>query len=507
MLESSARRLMGFSLAVLLGSAASAQEPPPEPWLPEALSAWMPGLEMIWTGRSDAGFEWILDRHRQRPEDPCGYYFAAQGYLNYELGSPDEEERDSLGREMLDRGLDLDDGDVASRFCKGAMHGVRAEQRVSKGSYLGAAFDGKKMRRVMLDLLEEQPALVDCQFYLGVYDYYAAVLPKYIKFFRTLLFLPSGDRERGIAELDEATRRGILERYNAHWVLSSVYDQEQQPDETRTLLRRFHETYPDDVGATTALAWNLALVEPREPEAGVAVLQESIRRLEAGERSQSAAQRVDLRFALGQIHARSFDYEQAVPELSEALALGRDDERQALRAGELLISTLNQSGRHAEAVEIFHDLERSYPEAGRMESLRREAFEYDEASSRLASLIAPVRRLAWEGKIEEADARYRELLREHDGAAQIHLFMGEMYFGEEQWPRSEARFNKVAELAPATPTFAVSFTQIRLGQICDLTDRRSDAKKHYRMARDTAGPYESYARAAKHFLKNRYTRD
>ena len=84
--------------------------------------------------------------------------------------------------------------------------------------------------------------------------------------------------------------------------------------------------------------------------------------------------------------------------------------------------------------------------------------------------------------------------------------MAEMYFGEEQWSRSEARFRKVAELAPEKPTFAVSFTQIRLGQICDLTDRRSDAKKHYRKARDTAGPYKRYARAAEHFLKNRYSR-
>jgi tetratricopeptide (TPR) repeat protein len=497
-------RLIGFSFVVAVRFAASAQEQPVEAWVPEALSAWRPGLEMIYAGREDAGFEWILERHRQRPEDPCGYYFAAQGYLNYDLGSPDWEERNTLGRELLDQGLELDDSDAASRFCKGAMYGVRAERRVAEGGYLGAAFDGKKMRRVMLDLLEEQPAFVDCQFYLGVYDYYAAVLPKYIKFFRTLLFLPSGDRDRGIAELDEATRRGVLEKYNAHWVLSGVYDEQEQPDKKRELLQRFHEAYPDDVDTARSLAENLALVEPQELERGVEVLQEFIQRLE-GTGSQGNPQRVDLLYALGRVFARSYDYERARPELREALTLGRDDEQRALRVGELLISTLNVSGRHAEAVEIFHDLEQRYPEAGRLESLKREAFEYDEASSRLALLIVPAQRLVWEGKIEDAEAKYKELLREHDGAAQIHLFMAEMYFDEKQWPRSEARFNKVAELAPETPTFMVSFTQIRLGQICDLTDRRKDAKKHYRVARDTAGLYKNYARAAEYFLKNRYT--
>jgi len=331
MRTSRTRRLIVLSFVVVVGSAASAQERPVEAWVPEALSAWLPGLEMIHSGQEDAGFEWILDRHGQRPEDPCGYYLAAQGYLNYDLGSRDEEERDSLGRQLLDQGLDLDDGDVASRFCKGAMYGVRAERRVTQGSYLGAAFDGKKMRRVMLDLLEEQPAFVDCKFYLGVYDYYAAILPKYIKFFRTLLFLPSGDRDRGIAELDEATRRGVLEKFNAHWVLSGVYDEQGQPDKKRELLRRFHEAYPDDVSAARSLAYNLALTEPREPGPGVEILQEFIQRLEGTEGPQADRKRVDLLYALGRIYTRSYDYEQARPELREALALGRDDERQALR--------------------------------------------------------------------------------------------------------------------------------------------------------------------------------
>ena len=137
--------------------------------------------------------------------------------------------------------------------------------------------------------------------------------------------------------------------------------------------------------------------------------------------------------------------------------------------------------------------------------MNREAFKYNEASSRLALALVPAKRLVWEGKIAEAEARYKELLREHDGDAQIHLFMAEMYFQEEQWSRSEARFNKVAQLAPETPTFAILFTKIRLGQIYDLTDRRGAAKKHYRSVRDTAGPYKSYVRAAEYYLKNRYS--
>ena len=264
------RRRPGLSLALIMGSVAVAHAGPP--WTPDALREWQPGVEMIHAGRQEEGFEWILERQRQRPEDPCGYYLAAQGYLGDDLGSPDEEERVSLGKQLLEQGLGLDNGppgDVARRFCKGAMYGVRAAQRVENGGYLGAAFDGKKMRRTMLDLLKEHPDFVDCKFWLGTYNYYAAVLPKYIKFFRTLLFLPSGDRDRGIAQLEEATRRGVFEKYNAHWVLSGVYDEQEQPGKKLELLERFNVAYPADVGAARELAQNLALAEPRELEKGV----------------------------------------------------------------------------------------------------------------------------------------------------------------------------------------------------------------------------------------------
>lgn len=502
---SSARRWIVLSLTLIVASATSAQDRPADAWLPEPLSAWLRGLEMIQSGREDAGFEWILKRHRQRPEDPCGYYLAAQGYLNFDLGAPDEEQRNALGRPLLDEGLELDVEDAASRFCRGALYGVRAEQRVVEGGYLGAALDGRKMRRLMLELLEEQPDFVDCKFFLGVYDYYAAVLPKYIKFFRAFLFLPSGDRERGIAELDETTRRGIMERYTAYWVLSGVYDEEGLPDEKRELFRRFHAAYPDDPGAAIARADNLVLAELRQPEAGFEVLAESLKRLEGGEGSEVDAQRVELLYAQGRLHARGYGFERARLALREALALGRDDEQDATRVGVLLIGTLNQSGRHGEAVEVFRDLERSYPEAKRLERLRREAFEYDEASSRLAQLMVPAKQLAWMREFAEAEAEYTKLLREHAAAAQIHLFLAELHFDQELWALAEARFHKVAELAPEKPTFAVPFVQLRLGQICDLTDRRTEAKKHYRLARDSAGDYEGYVRAAEYYLDKQYT--
>jgi hypothetical protein len=86
----------------------------------------------------------------------------------------------------------------------------------------------------------------------------------------------------------------------------------------------------------------------------------------------------------------------------------------------------------------------------------------------------------------------------------VHLWLAELLFGERRWAQAEARYREIAELAPEMPKFIAPFTALRLGQICDLTDRRGEAKRHYTRARDLAGDYDRYVSAAEFLLKNRY---
>jgi tetratricopeptide (TPR) repeat protein len=494
-----------LGIAMVLGP--SAQDLRAESWMPQTLAEWKTGLDMVHQGRHEEGLGWVLARQGERSDDICGDYFAALLYLEYELGGSDEVQSKELGMQHLERGLNRKYADdVGSRFCRGALRGLRSSQRVQDGSYVGAAFDGKKMRRIMLDLMDEYPSCVDCKFWLGVYDYYAAVLPRYIKFFRTFLFLPKGDAVRGIAELEEASRRGTFDRYNAHWVLSGIYQEEENPDARRDVLQRLTAAYPDDVDAASALARNYSQVEPRDPDGGTAIMERLIARLEGIEDDYARRRLVDARYDLGRLYSRSYRTEDAVPEFREALLLASGDQRQELRVGEGLIRTLNVTGRHAEAVNLFGELERRYPEAD-LRTLRREAGAFDAETSREMRELLPARRLAWNDEIDEAEALYKRLLAEHGGSPQIHFWLAELYFGKQRWTESEARFKRVAEQAPDMPTYAVPFTQLRLGQIADTTDRRGEAKDYYRRARDDAGDYDRFRSAAEHFLKNRYSGD
>ena len=63
----------------------------------------------------------------------------------------------------------------------------------------------------------------DAAFGIGVYRYYAAIAPSYLRMLRWLLLLPGGDREEGLAQMERASRQGQLVRAEAEYQLHLVY--------------------------------------------------------------------------------------------------------------------------------------------------------------------------------------------------------------------------------------------------------------------------------------------
>ena len=66
--------------------------------------------------------------------------------------------------------------------------------RVLRGERLAAARDGNKIRTALERALALDPTLDDAYFGIGLYHYYADVVPAAAKILRWLLFLPGGDR-------------------------------------------------------------------------------------------------------------------------------------------------------------------------------------------------------------------------------------------------------------------------------------------------------------------------
>ncbi len=95
-------------------------------------------------------------------------------------------------------------------FYLGGAYGARVQWRVLRGERLAAARDGKRIKDALDRALALDPEMHDAWFGIGLYHYYADVAPAAAKVLRWLLFLPGGDRVKGLEEMLRARDQGAL---------------------------------------------------------------------------------------------------------------------------------------------------------------------------------------------------------------------------------------------------------------------------------------------------------
>src|SRR5262249_6611781 len=117
--------------------------------------------------------------------------------------------------------------------------------RVLRGQRLAAAREGKKIKDALERALELDRSLDEAYFGIGVYHYYAGVASAAAKLLRWLLFLPGGDRVKGLQEMQQARQKGTLLKGEADFQLHQIYLwYEHQPQRALALLQELDARYP-----------------------------------------------------------------------------------------------------------------------------------------------------------------------------------------------------------------------------------------------------------------------
>lgn len=130
-------------------------------------------------------------------------------------------------------------------FFLGGGYGVRAQWRALRGGTLSAARDGGRIKAALEEALRLDPDLVDATFGIGLYHYYADVVPAAARLLRWLLALPGGDRVRGLQEMLRAREGGQLLRDEADYQLHLIYLwYEKKPERSLELLRGLRNRHP-----------------------------------------------------------------------------------------------------------------------------------------------------------------------------------------------------------------------------------------------------------------------
>jgi tetratricopeptide (TPR) repeat protein len=168
---------------------------------------------------------------RLRPGHPAGYFFLAMVdwwriLIDLEDQSRDQRFLDALDHviALADSMLGKDAADPDAVLFKGGALGYQGRLHFHRNDYLAAANAGRKALPLIDVALTLDPHNYDILLGTGIYNYYADVIPNEYPFVKPLLlFIPSGDKTRGIEQLVTASDKGRYARTEAAYFLMQIY--------------------------------------------------------------------------------------------------------------------------------------------------------------------------------------------------------------------------------------------------------------------------------------------
>jgi tetratricopeptide (TPR) repeat protein len=474
------------------------------------LASWSPGRELLERDRFDLARDWFSARLQAAPDDVCAYYFTSLVYTNFDLDGILGSEQAEKGAELIEAGLDrgdkLDAPTPGARYCHGALHGLRAAERLKRSKYLGAALDAKRSRRLMLDLLEDEPNCVDCQFWIGSYDYFADLLPSVMKFFRTLLFFPKGDKQRGLDALQAVADGGELDRFAARWMLISLYSgPERDPAHALELLESVRADYPESFNAALARAWyHFELETPPDRAAGLELHIRLLERAAGLEEPYRARIIRRVRLSLAQAYLSDLQPEKAIETLDPLWPDALEELESAVDVARTRIRALNRAGKHARAVRTFKAVRDRFPDSPAIKGLERYYATYDVHSSRAMAAMMPAWRMGREGRVPEAVAEFERLANEAPLPEIARFGLAHLYFELERYEDALPLFESVGESQLEWPAGFRPLAYLRLGHIHDLAGDRRAAKSAYKTLQKLARKEPGLKALAERYLDRPY---
>ena len=189
------------------------------------------------------------------PDHPVGYFFRAMVQWERIISKFDDESQDKKLYKLLDAVIDicekrLDENpeDVAAMFFKGGAVGFRGRLRANRGKWLGAINDGIVALPLVRKAYELEPNNYDVLLGIGIYNYYAAVIPSKYPFVKPAMILfPSGDRKKGLEQLRQASLHAKYAQVEAtYFLMQNYFTYEKDYVSALDLARKLHEKYPNN---------------------------------------------------------------------------------------------------------------------------------------------------------------------------------------------------------------------------------------------------------------------
>mgnify|MGYP000941377238 CR=1 FL=1 len=213
------------------------------------------GINQIYGIKFDAAEKTFTSVEKEFPTHPAGKFFKAMITWWRIAVDLDNEKLDDFFYDQLDEVIDMCDEILDNNpknadavFFKGGALGFRGRLLAIRESWFKAAMDGKEGLSLIIKAYQLNPKNVDVQLGFGIYHYYADVIPKkYPAVKPFMVFFPSGDKERGLRELENVAYNGRFAKIESRYFLMTLYYSfENDNDNTIKYLDLLLNDFPDN---------------------------------------------------------------------------------------------------------------------------------------------------------------------------------------------------------------------------------------------------------------------
>ena len=129
----------------------------------------------------------------------------------------------------------------------GGIYGYLGRYYLLENKWISAYKYGKKGKKYLQHINMGNPLYSETQYGLGLYDYYAGMLPSYLKIFTFLIGL-HGSKKQGLEKLQIATQQSNLSNVEAKYSLCLIYIYyEKEYDKAIKILQELTSQFPINI--------------------------------------------------------------------------------------------------------------------------------------------------------------------------------------------------------------------------------------------------------------------
>ena len=305
---------------------------------------------------------------KEYPNHPAGKFFTAmidwwKILIDLDNESMDDKFYDKLDEviDQCDDLLDKNPNNVDALFFKGGSLGFEARLLAIRESWFKAALDGKDALPLVYKAYELDPKNVDVQLGFGIYNYYAEVIPqKYPVVKPFMAFFPSGNKEKGLKQLENVAYNGKYAKIESRYFLMTLnFQYEENYAEALKYGKMLIEQFPDN--PQFERYYGAIYVRKNDYTSAVKIFRDVLDKCNKGLTGYNERARREANYYIGQDYMNRNIADSAKTYFSKSEQLSRkidDDEPSGFLLNAVLyLGMLNdQLGNRAEAIKYYKEV-------------------------------------------------------------------------------------------------------------------------------------------------------